>query len=140
MPTPQGTRRSPSCQRRMLRGPTPNSWATRCCAMPSAPSVARNSVVATDGSLASAGMAIVRAARSVNAAKPELGPPSNRCYVSHRATLALPHRRQVNVIVLTVYSATNRSPRLVWCPAKPAVRHQAALVRSWWQWRPGPGR
>ena len=48
MPTPQGTRRSPSCQRRTLRGPTPNSWATRCCAMPSASSVARNSVLATD--------------------------------------------------------------------------------------------
>jgi hypothetical protein len=29
-----------------LRGPTPNSWATRCCVMPSVPSVARNSVVA----------------------------------------------------------------------------------------------
>ena len=46
--TPQGTRRSPSCQRLTLLGPTPNSWATRCCAMPSAPSVARNSVVGAD--------------------------------------------------------------------------------------------
>ena len=36
MPTPHGTRRSPYCQRLTLLGPTPNSWATRCCAMPSA--------------------------------------------------------------------------------------------------------
>ena len=53
MPTPQGTRRSPSCQRLTLLGPTPNSRATRCCAMPSAPSVSRNSVVATGESPAS---------------------------------------------------------------------------------------
>jgi hypothetical protein len=39
-------RKSPYCQRLTLLGPTPNSWATRCCAMPSVPSVARNSVVA----------------------------------------------------------------------------------------------
>ena len=40
MPTPHGTRRSPCCPRLTLLGPTPNSWATRCCARPSAPSVA----------------------------------------------------------------------------------------------------
>ena len=35
MSTPQGTRRSPYCQRLTLLGPTPNRWATRCCARPS---------------------------------------------------------------------------------------------------------
>jgi len=51
MPTPHGTRRSPYCQRLTLLGLTPNSWATRCCARPSALSISWNSVVATDRSL-----------------------------------------------------------------------------------------
>ena len=46
MPTPQGTRRSPYCQRLTLLGPTPNSWATRCCVMPSAPSISQSSLAA----------------------------------------------------------------------------------------------
>ena len=46
MSTPQGTRRSPSCQRLTLLGPTPNSWAMRCCARPSVLSISQSSLAA----------------------------------------------------------------------------------------------